>query len=122
VTVLIAAVVGFLGARLLWLLLAPVFANPVFHRLNYRDRVVPTGAGIVLALVPLFAEAARLTAGAAGVGDRDITAARAAVIIAALGFGLVGLLDDVAGGGEARGLRGHVGVLLETGRLTTGAL
>ena len=69
-TVALAAVVGFLGARLLWLLLAPVLAHPAFQRLNYRDKVVPTGAGIVIALVPVFAEAVRLVSGAAGVGTR----------------------------------------------------
>ncbi len=121
-TVVLAAVVGFLGARLLWLLLAPVLAHPAFQRLNYRDRVVPTGAGIVVALVPAFAEAVRLAAGAAGVGTRGITAPRAAVAIAALGFCLVGLLDDIAGTGEERGLRGHLTALLRDGRMTTGGL
>jgi UDP-GlcNAc:undecaprenyl-phosphate/decaprenyl-phosphate GlcNAc-1-phosphate transferase len=120
--VVLAAVVGFLAARLLWLLLGPVLAHPAFQRLNYRDRVVPCGAGIVIALVPVFAEAVRLTAGAAGMGLRGITPPRAAVIIAALGFGLVGLLDDVAATGTERGLRGHIGALVENGRLTTGGL
>jgi UDP-N-acetylmuramyl pentapeptide phosphotransferase/UDP-N-acetylglucosamine-1-phosphate transferase len=104
------------------LVLAPVFAHPAFQRLNYRDRVVPTGAGIILALVPVFAEAVRLAAGAAGVGVRGITGPRAAVAIAAVGMGLVGLIDDVAGSGEQRGLRGHIGALMENGRLTTGGL
>jgi UDP-GlcNAc:undecaprenyl-phosphate/decaprenyl-phosphate GlcNAc-1-phosphate transferase len=122
VTVALAALVGFLGARLLWLLLAPVFAHPAFQRLNYRDRVVPTGAGFILALVPVFAEAVRLTAGAAGIGVRGITGPRAAVAVAAMGMGLVGLIDDVAGTGEERGLRGHIGALVENGRLTTGGL
>ena len=120
--VVLAALVGFLGARLLWLLLAPVFAHPAFQRLNYRDRDVPTGAGVVLALVPVFAEAVRLAAGAAGVGVRGITGPRAAVVIAAIGFGFVGVLDDIAGTAHQRGLRGHIGALVETGRLTTGAL
>lgn len=121
-SVVLAAVVGFLGARLLWLLLAPVFAQPAFQRLNYRDKVVPAGAGVVLALVPVFAESVRLAAGAAGLGVRGITGPRAAVVVAAVGFGLVGLIDDVAGTGEDRGLRGHARALLETGRLSTGGL
>ncbi len=121
-TVALAAVVGFLAARLLWLLMAPVFAHPAFQRLNYREKVVPTGAGIVLALVPVFAEAVRLTAGAAGLGTRGITGPRAAVVVVAVGFGLVGLLDDIAGGAGERGLRGHLGALVDDGRLTTGGL
>lgn len=121
-TVALAAVVGFLAARLLWLMLAPVLAHPAFQRLNYRDRVVPTGAGIVVALVPVFAEAVRLTAGAAGIGARALTAPRAAVVIAVLGFCFVGLLDDIASGGADRGVRGHLGALVRDGRLTTGGL
>jgi UDP-GlcNAc:undecaprenyl-phosphate/decaprenyl-phosphate GlcNAc-1-phosphate transferase len=120
--VVLGALVGYLAARLLWLVMAPVLAHPSFQRLNYRDRVVPTGAGVVLALVPMFAEGVRVTAGAAGVGARAISAPRAAVVIAALGFGLLGLLDDVAGTDTDRGLRGHIGALFEGGRLTTGAL
>ncbi len=120
--VALAAFTGYLGARLLWLLLAPVFAHPSFQRLNYRDHVVPTGAGIVIALVLVFAEGVRLTAGAAGIGTRSLTAPRGAVMIAALGFGLLGLLDDIAGTGTVRGLRGHIGALFESGRLTTGSL
>lgn len=120
--VLLGAVVGYLAARLLWLLLAPLLAHPAFQRLNYRDRVVPTGAGIAVALVPLFAEAVRLTAGAAGIGARAITTPRIAVVIAATGFCLVGLLDDIAGSGEDRGIRGHLRALVREGRLTTGGL
>jgi UDP-N-acetylmuramyl pentapeptide phosphotransferase/UDP-N-acetylglucosamine-1-phosphate transferase len=44
-----------------------------------------------------------------------------AVLVAVAGFALLGLIDDVAGVGEERGFRGHVGALLE-GRLTTGGL
>jgi UDP-N-acetylmuramyl pentapeptide phosphotransferase/UDP-N-acetylglucosamine-1-phosphate transferase len=122
VSVALAAVVGFLGARLLWLMLAPLLAHAAFQRLNYRDRVVPTGAGVVVALVPLFVEAIRLTAGAAGLGARAITAPRVAVVVAALGFCFVGLIDDIAGSGDDRGIRGHLGALLREGRLTTGGL
>jgi UDP-N-acetylmuramyl pentapeptide phosphotransferase/UDP-N-acetylglucosamine-1-phosphate transferase len=122
VIVVLAALIGYLGARLLWLLLAPAFSHPSFQRLNYREKVVPTGAGVVLALVPVFAEAVRLLAGAAGLGERGLTGARAAVVVAAVGFGLVGLLDDVVGTADRRGMRGHIGALVEDGRLTTGGL
>ena len=121
-TVTLAVVVGYLLARLLWLLLAPVFQHPSFQRLNYREKVVPVGAGIVLALAPMFAEAVRSAAGSAGIGTRAITGPRAAVVIACVTFGLLGLLDDVAGTSSDRGLRGHVGALVESGRLTTGGL
>jgi hypothetical protein len=41
--------------------------------------------------------------------------------VAALGFALLGLLDDLGGAGESGGFRGHLGALV-SGRLTTGAI
>jgi len=41
--------------------------------------------------------------------------------VAALGFALLGLLDDLGGAGESGGFRGHLGALAR-GRLTTGAV
>jgi UDP-GlcNAc:undecaprenyl-phosphate/decaprenyl-phosphate GlcNAc-1-phosphate transferase len=120
--ILLAAVAGFVAARLLWLLLAPVLAHPAFHRLNYRHRVVSTAAGIVLALAAVIGEAVRLAAGAGGIGDRSSTGPRLAVIIGVAGFAFLGLIDDIAASGGARGLRGHVGALIDEGRLTTGGL
>ena len=48
---------------------------------------------------------------------RSITSA----VLAAVGFGLFGLLDDLAGSTARRGYRGHVGALRQ-GELTTGLL
>jgi UDP-N-acetylmuramyl pentapeptide phosphotransferase/UDP-N-acetylglucosamine-1-phosphate transferase len=55
------------------------------------------------------------------VGDPGLTAARTVTLAAALGFGLLGVFDDLAGSGDARGFRGHLASLLR-GRLTTGGL
>jgi len=41
--------------------------------------------------------------------------------VAATGFALIGLLDDLAGAGHPRGFRGHVSALTE-GRLTSGGV
>ena len=120
--ILLAGVAGFVAARLLWLLLAPVLAHPAFHRLNYRHRVVSTAAGIVLGLAAVIGEAVRLAAGAGGIGDRSTTGPRLAVVIGVVGFAFLGLIDDIAAAGGARGLRGHLGALVEEGRLTTGGL
>ena len=46
---------------------------------------------------------------------------RAASVVAALGAGAFGALDDLTGSGADRGLRGHL-IALRTGRLTTGAV
>jgi hypothetical protein len=43
------------------------------------------------------------------------------VLLAALGFGFLGLVDDLIGSGHARGFRGHLAELAR-GRLTTGGL
>ena len=60
--------------------------------------------------------------GALGVGpESGLTEARSAVLFAVFGFGLLGLIDDLAAVGEDRGFKGHLGALRE-GRVTTGML
>ncbi|HWF82523.1 MAG TPA: hypothetical protein VN695_18250 [Streptosporangiaceae bacterium] len=46
---------------------------------------------------------------------------RAALAIAGFGAGAVGAYDDLAGGGDRRGFRGHLGALAD-GEVTTGAV
>jgi hypothetical protein len=117
-----AAVVGFLAGRLTWVLVAPAMTTPVTVRPNWRGREVVTAVGVVLPLTALLVEAGRAVAGAAGAGDAGgLSGARALVLTVAVGFGLLGALDDLLGSGEARGFRGHVTALLR-GRLTTGGL
>lgn len=118
-TVLLGALAGYLVARLVWVLLRPTFTSPVLLRRNWRDAEVPTAAGVVIALAVVVVEAGRVVAGAAGVGADTIDAERAAVAVAVIGLAMLGLLDDLAGGDDARGFRGHLGALA-AGRLTTG--
>jgi UDP-N-acetylmuramyl pentapeptide phosphotransferase/UDP-N-acetylglucosamine-1-phosphate transferase len=129
-SVVVAIVVGYLGARLTWLVARPLFSLPALARQNYRGRTLPTAAGIVLPLAAVLVEGGRAVAGSFGVGDGPgIGTVRALVLMAALGFGLLGLIDDLGGGGGMpaadgradRGFRGHVGALAQ-GRVTTGAL
>lgn len=121
-TVVLAAGAGFLAARLLWLLLRPSFAAPVFQRENYRGHPVATSAGVVLPLALLVVESGRAVVGAAGIGEvGGLPSARVAVAVVALGMGLVGLFDDLAGSGDTRGFRGHL-TSLARGRLTTGGV
>ena len=120
-TVLAGLVVGFLAARLVWLLLRPVFGGEVFRRENYRGHALPTAVGLVLAVATLIVEGARVvTASAAGDGSR-IGGARLGVLVLAVGLSLFGIVDDLAGDGDRRGFRGHLRSLAE-GRLSTGGL
>ena len=122
-SLLAAVVVGYLAARLTWLAARPVFALPALARRNYRGRVLPTAAGVVLPLAAVLVEGGRAVTGSFGVGDGPATSfVRALVLLAALGFGVLGLIDDLAGDVSGdRGFRGHVRALAE-GRVTTGAL
>jgi UDP-GlcNAc:undecaprenyl-phosphate/decaprenyl-phosphate GlcNAc-1-phosphate transferase len=119
-TVLLAFVVGILAVRFVMLAGRDVLTAPVLQRRNYRDRIVPTAAGIFAVLAVLGIEAGRSALGAFGLGDEpghDL--ARPLVLFACVGFGLLGFIDDVLGTEDDRGFRGHVRALTR-GRLTTG--
>ncbi len=121
-TVVLAFVVGVLAVRFLRVAAGDVLAAPALTRRNYRDRVVPTAGGIFLVLAVVAVEALRAVLGALGVGDVDgLTLARSEVLFAVVGFGFLGLVDDVAAVGAERGFRGHLGAL-GRGRITTGLL
>jgi UDP-GlcNAc:undecaprenyl-phosphate GlcNAc-1-phosphate transferase len=120
-SIIAAVVVGYLAARLTWLVTRPLFALPALVRQNFRGRSLPTAAGIVLPLAAVFVEGGRAVVASFGVGDGPARGARLLVLAAALGFGLLGLIDDLAGGGSERGFRGHLAALGQ-GRVTTGAL
>ncbi|HET7722049.1 MAG TPA: hypothetical protein VFK43_18905 [Acidimicrobiales bacterium] len=120
-SIIAAVLVGYLAARLTWLSTRPLFALPALARHNFRGRSLPTAAGIVLPLAAVFVEGGRAVVASFGVGDGPARGVRLLVLAAALGFGLVGLIDDLAGGASDRGFRGHLGALAR-GRVTTGAL
>jgi len=117
-----AAVVGFLAGRLIWVLLRSAFTTSITLRANWRGREVVNAAGIAVPVAALGVEAGRAVAGAAGAGTANgLSGARALVLLVAVGFGMLGVVDDLLGEGDARGFRGHV-VALFSGRLTTGGL
>jgi UDP-N-acetylmuramyl pentapeptide phosphotransferase/UDP-N-acetylglucosamine-1-phosphate transferase len=120
--VVAAFAAGVLLALALWRLTAGAFAVPVFERSNYRERRLPTAVGVLVALVVLAVDAVVAVAVAAGAEpDTDAVIGLRLVTVAAIGFGLLGLLDDLGGAGESGGFRGHLRSLA-SGRLTTGAV
>jgi UDP-GlcNAc:undecaprenyl-phosphate/decaprenyl-phosphate GlcNAc-1-phosphate transferase len=114
-----AGVVAALG---LWLLSGSAFAAPVFERENFRGRLLPTAVGVIAALVAVAGDAVTTVVVAAG-GEPDAAAVAGLrlVTVTALGFALLGLLDDLGGAGESGGFGGHLRALA-AGRLTTGAI
>jgi hypothetical protein len=92
---------------------ASVLAAPLFERENYRGARLPTAAGICIVVAVVLVEGMR------SVVDPDVDAARVLVVAAVVGFGFLGVLDDLAGDANDRGIRGHVAAALR-GRLTTG--
>jgi hypothetical protein len=117
-----AFVVGLLAAAALWVLAAVAFGGAVFQRENFRGRLLPTAVGIIVALVVLATDAVVAVIAAAG-AEPDAAALEGLRLttITALGFGLLGLLDDLGGAGESGGFAAHLRALAE-GRLTTGAI
>ncbi len=120
-------VVGAFGVGLVlglagWWATRPVLAIPALQRTNYRDHRLPTAAGLVIVLTVIAAQGVVILADAGGWSFDPATAdTRAMVLVAALGLGFLGLLDDLAGAGQSGGFRGHLSALAR-GHLTTGSL
>lgn len=119
--ILLAFVGGAAAAALLWILLTPAFAAEIFTRQNFRGRDLPTAAGVIVALVAVLGEAVVALVDAAGTDpDPELLVGMRATTLVAVGFALLGLLDDLGGVGQSGGFRGHLAELAK-GRLTTGA-
>ena len=111
---------GLAGGLLCWRMLAPVFDAPLFARTNVRGVSVPVAVGVVIPVVVVAAAAVLVVVDAAG-GLDVARGPLALTVAAATGFGMLGLLDDVAGDASSKGFAGHLRAL-RSGRLTTGAV
>jgi UDP-N-acetylmuramyl pentapeptide phosphotransferase/UDP-N-acetylglucosamine-1-phosphate transferase len=122
VTVIVALAVGLVTVRFLRIVSGEILSSPTLERQNYRGHTLPTAGGLFIVLTVLVIDAGRSVLGALGVGpESGLTEARSAVLFAVFGFGLLGLIDDLAAVGQDRGFTGHVRALRE-GRVTTGML
>lgn len=84
------------------------------HLRTRWDRTNHAGRSVTLLEGPVYALAAAVGAAASG-------APSAAGVVASLGAGAVGALDDLAGDSSSKGLKGHLGALAH-GEVTTGAI
>jgi UDP-N-acetylmuramyl pentapeptide phosphotransferase/UDP-N-acetylglucosamine-1-phosphate transferase len=122
VTVLLGFLAGCAAGYGGWLMLRPTFAAPIFQRENHRGLSIPTAVGLILPLAVLASETALQVGESLDWEPNAVTdGPRASVLILALGLGLLGLLDDLAGAGESGGFSGHLKALRH-GRFTTGSL
>jgi UDP-N-acetylmuramyl pentapeptide phosphotransferase/UDP-N-acetylglucosamine-1-phosphate transferase len=121
-TLLAGLVLGAAAAVVLWAGMQLMFSRPVFLRENYRGVQLPTAVGIVVPIAAVATLAALTLLTTLGWRpDQPGLTSLGLTVTAALGFGLLGLLDDVAVDRGASGYRGHVAALAR-GRLTAGSL
>lgn len=118
----LSSLIGVLAGIGLWTMLRPLLGHPTFVRDNYRGRAVPTAGGLVMVaavVAGLLVLSGLVRAGLAmPAGWRDL---RNAGMAATVGFGMLGLLDDLVGDSSTTGYRGHLRALLD-GQVTTGLL
>ena len=119
-TLIAAAVLGLAGGGAGWWLLRDTFAKPLFSRTNVRGASVPVAVGVLLPIV-LVAAGSLVVLGDAAAWFEVPRAPLLTTVLAATGFGLLGLLDDLAGDGSSRGFGGHLRALADR-HLTTGAV
>jgi len=105
-------------------LLRGTLSSERLERVNYRGVKLPTAAGVafVPAFLMVWAVAVAVLSGLSGAGrqaDADLITGLSMMLVAVLGFCLLGLLDDVAGDSGAKGFKGHFSEALH-GRFTAG--
>ena len=86
-----------------------------FVKPNFLGNAIPTAYGLVFVLASMLYYGAMGAATHAGAGINFL------YLITATGFGILGLLDDLAGDRSVGGLKGHLLALVK-GRVTTGAV
>ncbi len=119
-TLIAAALLGVTGGAAGWWLMRDTFAKAIFARENVRGIDVPVAVGVLFPVV-LVAAASVLLLGEAADATEVASVPLVTSVLVATGFGLLGLLDDLAGDGGSRGFRGHLRALAG-GHLTTGAV
>ena len=120
-TALLALFVGALVTAVLLATTRTVLAQPTLQRQNHRGHELPTAAGLLLVAAAVAVEGGHTVMGMLGLGGADTASARLLVLAAVVAFGFLGLIDDLLGDADDRGLRGHL-LAAVRGRVTTGFL
>ena len=116
---------GLAAGAVLWTVSRSIFATDVFARVNYRQHRLPTAVGVLLPIAAATVVAVRTLVDPGRVwftytdGWHALLIDGSTVVALSLAFGLLGLVDDLAGVGESGGFRGHLRAMTER-RLTTG--
>lgn len=118
-SVLVAFVAGALATVALLRGTGAVLGQPALQRENYRGHPLPTAVGLVLVVAVIAVDGGRTVLGTLGLGEAGAAGARLLVLASVVMFGFLGLLDDLLGDGDDRGLRGHLAAAVR-GRVTTG--
>lgn len=113
--ILLAAVLGFLLTLFILPLYLKLLQDAGATRPNYRGESIPVGMGLIFIFVYILTSFLLISSFAA---DQVLLVL---FMSGVLFFAILGLLDDLLGSGESRGLKGHFSALFK-GRLTTGAL
>lgn len=111
-TIPLALIAGY-GAMRLAIRLFPLR----FMRHNFQNRTIPTAYGLVFVIAGTIYYASKYMP----TGEVRFTAP-VDYAIALLGFGILGLIDDMAGDRSVGGLRGHFRALFREHKITTGAI
>lgn len=117
---LVSLVSGILGAAIVWSALAGPMANvnDRLSRENFRGNMIPFVGGVAVVVVAAIGSVVLLVAVSV---DELAAEASFGAFQLAVGFGVLGLLDDVAGQPGGGGFRGHVGAL-RSGKVSTGII
>ncbi|MCU1464214.1 MAG: UDP-N-acetylmuramyl pentapeptide phosphotransferase/UDP-N-acetylglucosamine-phosphate transferase [Actinomycetia bacterium] len=118
-SVFLGFVVGVLAVRLFVGAGRELLSAPALLRPNHRGQGIPTAMGVLAIFAVVVVEGGRSLFATLGVGDAGIDLARVLVVTAVVGYGLLGLFDDLVGTQADHGFRGHLGALVQ-GRVTTG--
>lgn len=122
-TILVGLLAGMVMGVSALVLTSELFSAPAFMRANYRGKQVPVGVGVLVPLATLGVLAVTELGRSAGdwSASGGLRAGETAALIAATGFGLLGIFDDLAASGDTRGFSGHVRAIV-SGSWSTGAV